>query len=250
MADTKVRDVMTNLVVMLYPKDSIHEAAQRLAKNGISGAPVVEAGKVVGIVSESDLIHAVMPPVPVNRGASVLDLLALIGRPHMKRHDLGKIVADVMSTSVVEASPDMSVWQAAATMERKGIKRLPVVDDDDYLLGIISRADLIKAMARDDDRIQEDVVETIDLWLGLETIDSFEVKVTDGVAFIKGTADRSSTRTHAVELVGRVPGVVEVIDRMSSVIDDKHIGRPRVEADPKDPRLDWHDEEAVNRGSR
>ena len=55
----------------------------------------------------------------------------------MKRHDLGKIVADVMSTSVVEASPDMSVWQAAATMERKGIKRLPVVDDDDYLLGII-----------------------------------------------------------------------------------------------------------------
>jgi CBS domain-containing protein len=250
MADTKVADVMTNLVVMLYPKDTIHEAAQRLAKNGISGAPVVEDGKVVGIVSESDLIHAVMPPVPVNHGASVLDLLTVVGHPHMRRHDHGKTVADVMSTMVIEASPDMSVWQAASLMERKGVKRLPVVDSDDYLVGIISRADLVKAMARDDDQIQNEIFETTSLFLGLETIESFSVTVEQGVAVLAGTADRSSTRTLAIKLAGRTPGVVEVVDEMTHLIDDRHSRTPHREADPKDPRLDWRREPAVNRGSR
>jgi CBS domain-containing protein len=249
MADTQVKDVMTNLVVMLYPKDTIHEAAQRLAKNGISGAPVVEGGKVVGIVSESDLIHAVMPPAPINRGASVLDLLTVIGKPHMKRHDHGKTVADVMTTTVVQVPPDMSIWQAADLMERRGIKRLPVVDEEDYLLGIVSRADLVKAMARDDEQIKKEIVETIGI-LGPETIDGLEVGVSDGAAVIRGVADRSSTQALAVKLARRVPGVVDVNDQMTSITDDSHVGHVRAESDPKDPRLDWFGEKAVHRGNR
>jgi CBS domain-containing protein len=249
MADTKVGDVMTNLVVMLYPKDTIHEAAQRLARNGISGAPVVEEGKVVGIVSESDLIHAVMPPTPIDRGASVLDLLSVMGRGHMTAHGHGKTVADVMSPTVFMATPDMSVWRAAEIMERKGVKRLPVVDPDDYLIGIISRADLVKAMARDDEMIRDEVLEAIGV-LGEETIEGLEVDVTDGIALIEGTADRSSTAKLATKLAGRVPGVVRVIDKLGSIVDDAHTRRPRPESDPKDPRLDWRGEAVVNRGAR
>jgi CBS domain-containing protein len=249
MADIKVQDVMTNLVVMLYPKDTIHDAAQRLARNGISGAPVVEDGKVVGIVSESDLIHAVMPPVPVNRGASVLDALSTMGRPHSPHHDKALTVAEAMTTAVIQVPPNMGIWQAAALMERKGVKRLPVVDSEDYLLGIISRADLLKAMARDDDAIVEEIEDAVGV-LGPETIDGLEIDVTDGIATISGRADRLSTKTLAVKMAGRVPGVVQVVDHMTSLVDDRHIRFPRPEADPKDARLDWSRAETVNGGVR
>lgn len=249
MADTMVQEVMTNLVVMLYPKETIHEAARRLARNGISGAPVVEAGKVVGIVSESDLIHAIMPPTPVDRGASVLDVLSVIGRAQPRTHKDKTTVADVMSTMVFEVSPTTSVWKAASIMERKGIKRLPVVDGDGYLLGIISRADVVKAMARDDNELRDEVIEAIRV-LGEDTIDGLHVTVVEGVATIAGHADRKSTRGLAIKLASRTPGIVEVIDRLDHDIDDSHFREPPIESDPKDPSLDWHAEEVVHRGAR
>lgn len=169
MSDVKVQDVMTHLVVMLYPTDSVHEAARRLARNRISGAPVVEAGKVVGVVSESDLIRAVTPPVRGNYGASILDILSVIARVKPRGHEHGRTVGDVMSTLVIDVAPSASIWKAASIMERRDVKRLPVVDDEGYLLGIVSRADLIKAIARDDADIAADVVEAIQI-LGPETI--------------------------------------------------------------------------------
>jgi CBS domain-containing protein len=247
MADTRVKDVMTHLVVMLYPTDTIHEAAKRLARNRISGAPVVEAGKVVGVVSEADLIHAVVPPIPVDRGASILDVLTVMGRARPRAHDHGKKVADVMSPIVIQVGPEMSIWQAAAIMERTGVKRLPVVDDEDYLLGIISRADLVKAMAKDDDQIAADVVDAIKI-LGAETVDGLQVEVAEGVATLRGAADRKSTYEIAVKLASRTPGVVEVIDRLNFKRDDTKI-RPATNPDP-DPRLNWQPAAAVNQGSR
>ena len=191
MADVSVQDVMTHLVVTLRPSDTIRDAAQRLALNRISGAPVVEDGKVVGIVSESDLIHAVMPPVPVDRGASIIDILSVIGRAKPRGHEHGKTVAEVMSPMVIQVSTSTSIWRAASIMERKGVKRLPVVDDDDHLLGIVSRADLVKAMARDDAQIRADVIEAIEI-LGADTIDGLKVEATEGEVTLGGppTASR------------------------------------------------------------
>ena len=247
MSDVRVQDVMTHLVVMLYPTDSVHEAARRLAHNHISGAPVVEGGKVVGIVSESDLIHAVMPPVPVDRGASVFDLLSVMGRARPRAHDHEKTVAEVMSSLVIQISPDASIWTAASVMERRGVKRLPVVDEDDYLLGIVSRADLVKAMAKDDPQIALDVIEAIAV-LGEETIEGLEVEVAEGVATIKGVADRRTTRELAVKLAAKTPGVVEVVDRMTFERDDTKI---RMASNPRpDPRRNWQPAAAVNEGPR
>jgi CBS domain-containing protein len=250
MADVRVADVMTRDVVVLHPRDTIHEAAVRLARNGISGAPVLDdEGHVVGIVSESDLIHAVMPRVGVDRGVSVLDLLSVIGRGRFPKHDAGTRVGDIMTEIVIELTPETSIWKAASTMERRGVKRLPVVDRTGALVGILSRADLVKAMARDDKEITAEVVEAIEE-LGTETIEDLEVTVAEGVTTLRGRADRSSTKSLAVQIAGRIPGVVKVVDRLTSIIDDSHLAKVRLETDPKDPRLDWRQEEAVDRGAR
>ena len=123
-------------------------------------------------------------------------------------------------------------------MENKGVKRLPVVDDEDHLLGIVSRADLVRAMGRDDEQIRADVIEAIAI-LGTDTLDGLEVEASEGVITLRGTADRKSTRELAIKLASRTLGVVEVISRLDYVIDDSNLKISR-QNNPKDPRRDWH----------
>lgn len=221
MADVKVKDVMTNLVVMLYPEDTVHDAARRLARNGISGAPVVEAGKIVGVVSEADLIHAVMPPGRVDRGMSVLDILSVVATARPRAHRHGIMISDVMTSIVFTIGPEDSIWKAANVMETRGVKRLPVIDEEDYVIGIVSRADVVKAMAHDDARIRQEVLGAISV-LGDDVIDGLDAEVEEGVVTLLGAADRRSTHELAIKLAGRSPGVVEVVDYMSYELDDHH----------------------------
>lgn len=137
----KVEDVMTHLVVMLFPHDAIEEAARRLARNRVGGAPVVADGRVVGIVSESDL-WAEMPRAPAARAGAK----GRGARPARGRTLRAGTVADVMTRDVICTSPATSVQEAALLMERKGVKRLPVVDDEGMLAGIVARADLLHAL--------------------------------------------------------------------------------------------------------
>ncbi len=243
MADMPIKEVMTNLVVMLYPNESIHEASQRLARNGVSGAPVVEKGKVIGIVSESDVIRALMAPAEGRHSSSIADIFAFAAG--MTGSQSGKTVADVMSDAVTTISPEESVWRAAAIMERKRIKRLPVVDTDGYLIGIVSRADIVKAMARDDKELERDVQAAI-VVLGEDTIEDLSVSVDDGVAMIAGLADRRSTRDLAEKLASRTPGVVRVINQIEFEFDDRDIKTIRKENDPKDPSRDWHPTDVIH----
>jgi CBS domain-containing protein len=228
----RVRDVMTTLVVSFDPKDPIHEAAVRLARNSVSGGPVVENGKVIGVVSEADLIAAAMPPAPVDRGATILDVLTVVGtaKPHHHHHH-GKTVGDVMSPFVIDIGPDEPIWSAALRMESKGVKRLPVVDKDGSLVGIISRADLIGALARRDEDIAADVIESIGD-LGDETISELDVRSVNGVVTLTGLVDRRTTSQIAVRVAARVMGVVEVIDRLRYEWDDSHVEPADVLGDP------------------
>lgn len=154
----RVRDVMTNLVVMVYPEDPIQEAASRLVRNGISGAPVVKDGKVLGVISEVDIARALAGPANVGRGLQTADVLSLILRTVPALHKHTRTVADVMSSPVITIGPDESLFKAAQLLDRHGIKRLPVVDDEGYLVGILSRGDLVRAMTRSDADIGSDVV--------------------------------------------------------------------------------------------
>jgi len=144
----KVRDIMTPRVVAFRPGDTVESAARRLAQSHISGAPVVERGEVVGVVSEADIISAFLPAPSRGGGpVSILEVMKVLGKalPHRSRQ--ASTVRDLMSHLVVLVSPDEDAARAADIMRRRGVNRLPVVDGDDKLLGIVTRADLVRSIA-------------------------------------------------------------------------------------------------------
>ena len=147
MKEIEVQDVMTTEVVIVSPEDSIQEAARRLAGNRISGMPVVTGRLVVGIVSESDLIAALTPLAERERGMTLLDFVMWTREPTDRSHEPA-VVDDVMSKVVATIAPTATMWEAAAAMHRRGVKRLPVTDNEGRLIGIVSRADLVRAIAQ------------------------------------------------------------------------------------------------------
>lgn len=215
-----VGGVMTRDPVTVSPSETIHAAAARLSDYEISGAPVVDDGKLVGVVSETDLVRAAFPPAPIDSpGSPTRTLLGLFLRGRAAGLPEDATVASVMTEDVVSTGPSASLSEAAATMEHRGLKRLPVVDYGDHLVGIISRADLVAAIARTDAELRDDVVDAISL-AGEESVEDVEVQVREGTATLSGTADRRSTKDVALKLAARVPGVLEVVDRLDFESDD------------------------------
>jgi len=151
----KVEDLMTKEVITLSPDDSLHEAAKKLRENKISGAPVVDGERVVGILSEADLLKALEEEAPEFKTLlpSPLDLLELPFRIKLsldeatkKAEMIAKLrVRDVMSRNAITISPDADISEAARIMRERNINRLPVVDNG-KLVGIITRADLLRAL--------------------------------------------------------------------------------------------------------
>ena len=116
------RDIMTRKVCTIYPEASAQEAAQLLDQMRISGLPVVdEDGKIIGIITEADIISKV------------------------DREGLS--VADIMSHEVTFVSEETSVSEIAMLLTDRKIKRVPVVNDG-KLVGIVSRADIVHAVAQ------------------------------------------------------------------------------------------------------
>jgi len=152
----KVREFMNKDVISFSPDETIFNAAKKLSRHSIAGAPIVENGNIIGIISISDIIKFIninigkLPKI-TNPGLSSLFIVLLQMKKSCKdfEKELKKIssfkVKDVMTKSVVFASPLMSVIEAAGLMEKHDVNRLPVVENG-QLVGIIARADLIKAI--------------------------------------------------------------------------------------------------------
>jgi CBS domain-containing protein len=226
MRDMRVKDVMTHLVVTFQPGDSVHEAARRLAQNHISGAPVVERGKVVGIVTEYDIVRAIARPAPVDRNLSFLDLLTEDIRRYKGNDDQrGLSVEDIMTRHVTVIEDEATIWEAATSIERRGVKRLPVVDVEGQLCGIVSRADLVRVMGRSDPVIRSEVLDSIGA-LGQDTIGEVAVKCLKGTVTLLGRVDRKTTHEIALKLAANVPGVVKVQDRLEHAWDDMKMKLP------------------------
>jgi CBS domain-containing protein len=150
MNDVKVADVMTHLVVTLRPQDTIEEAARRLLYNRISGAPVVEGGRLVGVVSEADLMRAYAPPARSGTPFIATEPLMLLLEGTSLRSPRDETVGGVMTVAAISVSPAATVWEAASLVDRHGVRRLPVVDDDGFVVGVLARSDLVRAMTRYD----------------------------------------------------------------------------------------------------
>jgi CBS domain-containing membrane protein len=138
-----VSRIMSRDVVTVRHDADIHEVSRLLSEHGISGLPVVDAVScVIGVVTEADVIAM----TGVVKGHSIKDLIRhLLGEPVPKCSESCD-VTQVMSTPVIAISPDADIRKAAAIMNEKRIKRLPVIDSTGCLVGIVSRADIIKAM--------------------------------------------------------------------------------------------------------
>ncbi len=146
----KARDVMVSPVITTKPSASVKEVAQTLLTHHISAVPVIDdAGKMVGIVSEGDLMRRADLGTERHRSWWLAALFAeeeALAAEYVKQHS--KKVADVMTKRLVTASPDTPLGEIAGLLERHSIKRVPIVENG-ALVGIVSRANLIQALAGD-----------------------------------------------------------------------------------------------------
>jgi len=150
-----VADVMSRDPIVVRVETPLNEAIQILAERHISGLPVVDdVGKLVGIISETDLMWqetGVTPPAYI----MFLDSVIYLKNPATYERDLhkalGQTVGEVMSKNPITISPDKTLREAATIMHDRSVHRLPVLDDTDQVIGILTRGDIIRAMAASQD---------------------------------------------------------------------------------------------------
>ncbi|MBE9040759.1 CBS domain-containing protein [Oscillatoriales cyanobacterium LEGE 11467] len=147
-----VADVMSRDLVTVKPQTPIQEAIKIIAERRISGLPVIDAeGNLVGILSETDLMWR-ESGVPEPAYITILDSVIYLENPARYERELhkalGQTVGEVMSKgSVVTIKPEAFLREAAQLMHEKKINRLPVLDENDRVIGILTRGDIIRAMA-------------------------------------------------------------------------------------------------------
>jgi CBS domain-containing protein len=141
-----VSDVMTHNVITLMPGHSVKHAAQIMLDYEVSGVPVVDAGALVGIITEGDLMRRTEFGLPRSGVQSRVTTTAAAGsaRDFVKSHSWR--VGDVMSRPVVTVSEDTPLDDVAILLGTRGIKRLPVLRSGE-LVGVVSRSDLLKIIA-------------------------------------------------------------------------------------------------------
>lgn len=201
----KVADLMTTDVLTAAPDDSLKDAARALATRGISGMPVVgSSGHVLGVLSEADILAK-----EVDGRAKTSALQRFLEGPPLDDRFDAMIVEEAMTTPAITITPGRPITEAASTMLAEGINRLPVVDDDERLVGLVTRADLVRAFARDDDAIHAEILRTMreDLWLDPANVD---VRVERGVVELAGELQSEDEARILATFARRVPGVVEV----------------------------------------
>jgi len=144
-AKIAVREIMTKRVIAVKRDSDIHEVSALLSEHNISGLPVVdEEYRVIGVVSEADILSM----VGMKKGHVFKDILRhILGEPLPKRKHQGRI-GEIMSSPAITTTPDADIREVAEILESKRIKRLPVVGNENALLGIISRADIVRAMSK------------------------------------------------------------------------------------------------------
>jgi CBS-domain-containing membrane protein len=205
---TAVKDVMTTRVIWVRKEAPFRELAAALRRHRVSAFPVLGDGdKVIGVVSEADL----------------LTKEALDGEPGvfsgiLHRRDAekarGTTAGDLMTAAVVTVAPEDTVEHAARLMYTRKVKRLPVIDANGHLVGIISRADVLSVFDRTDEEIREEIGALLrDEFL----VDphAFDVTVKDGVVTLTGVPETNEVGHELVQQIRHVQGVVAVRDRLS-----------------------------------
>ncbi|MFE6905555.1 CBS domain-containing protein [Streptomyces erythrochromogenes] len=207
-----VNDVMTKKVIAFSPDAGFKEIATAMERWKVSAAPVVEGeGHVVGVVSEADLL----PKEEFHDHR--------LGMIEQMRHlgDTAKAgslrAEELMTTPAITIHPDATLPQAARLMAERHVKRLPVVDADGNLKGIVSRADLLKVFLRSDDALTEEIRRDVVLTLFPVSHSQVKVTVSQGVVTLTGRVRDAGLIPVAARLAQAVEGVVDVRCRLEPV---------------------------------
>ena len=205
----RVAQLMTTHVLTVGPDTPLKDVAELLGARGISGAPVVdEAGLLLGVVSEADILAKERrPPLPGR-------LARLLGRHEVvEAKAAARTAGEAMTAPALTVGADRRVDAAAAVMLDRSVNRLPVVDRDGSLVGIVTRADLVRAFVHSDEQIEREIRDEVllhELWLDPA---EFELAVAGGEVRIGGRIHTDEERELLVRRIRLVPGVVSVTVR-------------------------------------
>ncbi|HEU5475544.1 MAG TPA: CBS domain-containing protein [Actinophytocola sp.] len=225
MRHRKVADVMTTEVATAREGTTFKEIVAMLHLRDVSGVPVLDVDdRVVGIVTQADLLPKQGAQEPV-RARSGWDRLP---RPRSRDRAQATTAAGLMATPVITIGPDATVVEAARSLYGHGIKRLPVVDTDGRLIGIVSRRDLLSVFLRTDEEIAREITrEVFGRNLGIPVgPDTVIVQVRRGMVTLRGELDRRSTIPIAERLSAQVDGVIDVRSHLTYALDDTSIRIP------------------------
>jgi CBS domain-containing protein len=212
-----VRDVMTTDVVSVHGDTPYQEIVAILAERNVSAVPVVdESWHVTGVVSEADLL----PKIEFSGDENERHLFERRSRRSARAKAHGDLAGELMTAPAVTIEPSAPLVAAAKLMDGDHLKRLPVVDDQGQLVGIVSRRDLLKTHLRPDPEILDEVVTDVLQDVMSVNPSSVEVDVADGVVTLRGTLDRRTSAAIAERLTASVPGVVAVVDELTWDFDD------------------------------
>ena len=193
-----VGDIMAADPVTLSPGTTLKEALRTLAGRQLTAAPVVDdAGLLVGILSEGDVVeHRLEPDPRVHLGRPVTPVVA----------HTSPTVADIMRTEVVTVHPDDDLADAITRLVDQRHKSLPVVDLDGHVVGMLSRSEVVRLLARSDAEVSSAVAELLARTVGGD----WRVDVRDGVVHLTGSDTTFHDAVAAYLLTGTVPGVLGV----------------------------------------
>jgi predicted transcriptional regulator len=186
----------------------------------ISALPVLDdEGRVVGIVSEADLLLKEEFP----EGPAGGRLFQGRRQREERAKAAGDTAVELMTSPAITIGPDASLPEAARLLHRQGIKRLPVVDPAGPLLGIVSRANLLKVFLRADADIAQEIRQEVLLRAMWVNPDPIVIDVSDGIVTLAGQLERRSLIPIVISLVRGLDGVVDVVNRLTFEVDDSPI---------------------------
>ena len=219
MQQWRVSDVMTTPVITTPERTPVRDLVGIMSTHRVSAVPVVgDDDRVVGPVSQADLLPKV---------AATGVTGARPARRRMAAKAAANSARDLMSTPALSISADALLSTAAKKMQAKNVKRLLVTDSSGHLLGIVSRADLLRPYTRPDKAIRQDVIDHVlrrVLWIDTSQA---QVHVDAGIVTLTGTVGRRTTAAIAARLAARVPGVAAVIDHIRDAFDDTTLAQSR-----------------------
>jgi CBS domain-containing protein len=213
---------MTGEVATVTAGTEYKRIADLLVERAVSAIPVVDdRRRVLGVVSEADLLAKLQYPERVPHHPLVSRRTSRV-----PRKAAGDTAAELMSSPAVTIRSTATVEQAARLMDAARVKRLPVVDADERLVGILARRDLVRLYTRPDEQIRASVVNDLlsALWVDPKAV---QVSVRAGVVTLRGRLDRRTTASIVASFTHTIPGVVDVVDELTYEFDDGELNPHR-----------------------